>query len=103
MSIVVSAEEVKMSSNDICDTLTSLSTYQDVVNGIALKEMPVRKACLISRNSIKAWGVVMDEFNDVISTLEGVGGIENRAFRAGFIKALEIVMRANNYRKGNVR
>ena len=66
-----------MSNNELFDTLTSLSTYQDVVNGIALKEMPVKKACLISRNSIKAWGVVMDEFNDVITTLEGSKGEEN--------------------------
>ena len=92
-----------MSNNELFDTLASLSTYQDVINGIALKEMPVKKACIISRNSIKAWGVVMDEFNDVIATLDGVDGLENRAFRAGFIKALEIVMRANNYRKVNVK
>lgn len=88
-----------MSGNDICETLTSLSTYQDVVNGIALKDMPVRKACLISRNSIKAWGMVMDEFNDVIATLEGETGFENRVYRAAFKKALEIVMRANKYRR----
>ena len=92
-----------MSNNELFDTLASLSTYQDVVNGIALKEMPVKKACLISRNSIKAWGVVMDEFNDVITTLEGSTGEENRIYRAAFIKALEIVMRANNYRRGNIK
>lgn len=92
-----------MSGNDICETLTSLSTYQDVVNGIALKDMPIRKACLISRNSIKAWGMVMDEFNDVITALNESKKAEDRIYKAAFCKALEIVMRANKFRREVVR
>lgn len=88
-----------MGSNEICNTLAVLSTYQDTINTIAVKEMPIKKACKIASNTIHAWGVVMNEFNDVITTLEGSESAEDRIYRAAFCKALEIVMRANKYKR----
>lgn len=88
-----------MSGRDICETLESLSGYQEVVNSVALKDMPIKKVCKIATNSVQAWATVMDEFNDVITTLEGAKKAEDMIYRAAFGKALEIVMRANKFRR----
>lgn len=88
-----------MGNNEICYTLSELAGYQDTINTIAVKDMQIKKACNIAANSIRSWCEVMDEFNDVISTLEGSEKPEDRIYRAAFGKALEIVMIANRYRK----
>lgn len=92
-----------MRDREIYQTLATVSTYHDTLNTIAAKEMPVKRVCDISANSIKAWGVVMNEFNEVITALDGAEMAEDRIYRAAFGKALEIVMRANNFRKENGR
>ena len=89
--------------NQITHTLKTIGSFEEVLKSVSGEDMNVKGVCKMSQQSINAWGIVMNEFNDVISTLENTSGVENRAFRAGFVKALEIVMRANNYRKGNVR
>ena len=88
-----------MGTKEICNTLSELATYQDTINTIASRDMSIKTACKVAANSIQAWGIVMNEFNDVITALKGEESIEDRAYRAGFAKALEIVMRATKYRK----
>lgn len=88
-----------MGNNELCSTLAEIATYQDTINTIAAHDLAIKKACKVAINSVKAWGIVMNEFNDVITTLESEPGIENTAYRAGFAKALEIVMLANKYRR----
>lgn len=92
-----------MGANEICNTLSELATYQETINTIAAQDLEVKKACNIASNSIKAWKVVMNEFNDVITALQGEERSEDRVYRAAFGKALEIVMRANKFRKETAR
>lgn len=89
-----------MSGKDICETLESLSGFEEVVSSVALKDIPVKKVCKIATNSVQAWAVVMDEFNDVITTLDSSDKAEDIIYRAAFCKALQIVMVANKYRRG---
>lgn len=91
-----------MKPTAICQTLKTVSSFEDVVNSVAVKDMPVKKACVIGANSIEAWGVVMKEFNDVITALEGSKKLEDQVCRASFLKALEIVMRASHYKREKV-
>lgn len=88
-----------MGNNELCSTLSELASYQDTINTIAARDMAIKKACKIAVNSIQAWGIVMNELNDVITTLDSENSSEDRAYRAGFGKALEIIMRANKYRR----
>lgn len=90
-----------MGTNEIYNTLSVISSYQDTLNTIGAKDMPIKKVCTISANSVKAWGVVINEFNDVITALEGESGIEDRVYRVAFMKALEIVFRAIKYKRGD--
>lgn len=87
-----------MTSKRVCKTLEKIATFEDVIGTVADEEIQVKKACLISANSITAWGVVMSEFNDVITALAGAEAEEDRIYRAAFCKALEIVMLANKYK-----
>lgn len=87
-----------MTSRKICNTLKTIASYEDVIGSVAAEELEVKKACVVSANSITAWGMVMSEFNDVITTLAGAEAEEDKIYRAAFCKALEIVMRANKYR-----
>lgn len=88
-----------MTNRKVCNTLKTIASYEDVIGSVAAEEIDVKKACVISANSITAWGVVMNEFNEVITTLAGAEKAEDKIYRAAFCKALEIVMRANNYRR----
>ena len=89
-------------TSEIYRTLACISTYQETLNQIAHKEMPVKKVCSISAQCIDSIGVIANEFNDVITALEGSQKIEDRVCRESFIKALEIVMRASHYRREKV-
>ena len=87
--------------NEVKHTLACIATYQETLNQIAHRDMPVKKVCDISLNCIDSIGVIMTEFNDVITALENEEGLEDRVYRAAFCKALEIVMRASKYTRGN--
>lgn len=92
-----------MGANEILETLSTIGTFEDTINIVAVKDMPIKRVCYISASSIKAWRVVMSEFNDVITALNGSDKEEDKIYRAAFSKALEIVMRANKYRREVVR
>lgn len=87
-----------MTSKRVCKTLQTIASFEDVIGSVAAEELDVKKTCIISANSITAWGIVMNEFNDVITTLAGAEAEEDRIYRAAFCKALEIVMLANKYK-----
>ena len=88
-----------MWTNEICEVLAELGSFEDTINTIAARDMSIKKACSIAAKSIKAWCFVMSEFNDVITVLEGSDKPEDKIYRAAFCKAQEIVMLANKYRK----
>ena len=87
-----------MTSRKVCKALQTIASFEDVIGSVAAEEIEVKKACVISANSITAWGIVMSEFNDVITTLAGSEAEEDRIYRAAFCKALQIVMLANKYK-----
>lgn len=91
-----------MGTSEIYRTLACISTYQETLNQIAHKDMPVKKVCSISAQCIDSIGVIANEFNDVITTLSGSDAPEDKIYRAAFSKALEIVMRASHYRREKV-
>lgn len=88
-----------MQGREAAQTLKTISSFEDVINAVSERDLDISTACKTGINSIRAWCDVMDEFNDVISTLEGSEKPEDRIYRAAFGKALEIVMIANRYRK----
>ena len=92
-----------MKPKTVSQTLKSVSSFESVVNSVALQDLPVKKACVIGANSIEAWGLVINEFNDVITTLENEQDADDQIYRAAFCKALQIVMWANKYTRGNVK
>ena len=87
-----------MSKDEINHTLKTLGSFEDVINSVAHEDMNVKTACTIAQRSITAWGVVMNEFNDVITTMANLPGTEAKIYRGAFRKALQIVMLANRYR-----
>lgn len=88
-----------MGANEILETLKTIATFEDTINIVAAKDMPIKQVCGISAQSIKSWRVVMSELNDVITALNGSEKAEDRIYSAAMSKALEIVMRANKYRR----
>ena len=92
----------KLGTSEIYRTLACISTYQETLNQIAHKDMPIKKVCSISANCVDSIGVIVNEFNDVITTLQGSDVPEDKVCRESFIKALEIVMRASHYRREKV-
>lgn len=89
-----------MSKDELSHTLKTIGSFEDVLNSVSGEDMNVKGACKIAQRSLTAWGVVMNEFNDVITTLKDAPEIENRIYRAAFAKALQIVMLANRFKGG---
>lgn len=87
-----------MSKDEINHTLKTIGSFEDVLNSVSGEDMNVKGVCKVAQRSLKAWGVVMNEFNDVITTLENVDRYQDQIYRAAFKKALEIVMIANKFR-----
>ena len=85
-------------TSEVRRTLKHISSYQETLNEIAHRDLPIKKVCNISLNCIDSIGVIMNEFNDVITALEDSEDERDRIYRGAFQKALEIVMRANRYR-----
>jgi len=88
-----------MQSREVVKTLKIVSSFEDVIQTVAESDLNVSMACRVGANSVEAWGIVMSEFNDVITALMGARNDKDRTYRAAFIKALDIVMRANKYRR----
>ena len=88
-----------MQSREVVKTLKVISSFEDVIQTVAESDLEVSTACRVGANSVEAWGIVMTEFNDVITALMGARNDKDRTYRAAFVKALEIVMKANNYRR----
>ena len=90
-----------MSKDEINHTLKTIGSFEEVLRSVSGEDMNVKGACKVAQRSIAAWGVVMNEFNDVITTLENSNTVQDRIYRAAFRKALEIVMLANRFRGEN--
>ena len=90
-----------MQSREVVKTLKTISSFEDVIQTISESDLEVSTACRVGATSVQAWGIVMTEFNDVITALMDARNDKDRTYRAAFIKALEIVMRANKYRREN--
>lgn len=87
-----------MSKDEITHTLKTIGSFEEVLNSVSGEDMNVKGVCKISQRSITAWGVVMNEFNDVITTLNNSTDEKDLIYRAAFGKALQIVMIANRFR-----
>ncbi len=83
-----------MRSREVKRVLRALEGFEDTINGIQIEQMPIKSACKVAGRSVDAWGIVINEFNDVVVALKGEQGLENKVYRAAFAKALEIVSRA---------
>jgi len=81
-------------SGDVKRVLRALAGFEDTINTIQAEDMPIKQCCLAAERSVDAWGVVINEFNDVVTALNGEEKAEDRIYRAAFSKALEIVSRA---------
>ena len=87
-----------MSKDELAHTLKTIGSFEEVLNSISGENMNVKGVCKIAQRSLSAWGVVMNEFNDVITTLNDSPKYEDRIYRAAFGKALQIVMIATRFR-----
>jgi len=89
-----------LSKDEISHTLKVIGSFEEVLNSVSGENMKVMGVCKISQRSINAWGLVMNEFNDVITTLNDSPKTEDRIYRAAFGKALQIVMIATRFKGG---
>jgi len=89
-----------MNKDEISRTLKTIGSFEEVLNSVSGEDMNVKGVCKVSQRSITAWGAVMNEFNDVITTLKDSPRETDRIYRAAFSKALQIVMIANRFKGG---
>lgn len=91
-----------MTKTEISRTLKVIAKYEGAINRASGEELEIKNTCKILQGLLDSWGVVMNEFSDVISTLSSSESDTDRAWKAAFTKALQIVMSANRY-KGEIR
>ena len=87
-----------MSKDELAHTLKTIGSFEEVLNSVSGEDMNVKGTCKIAQRSLNAWGAVMNEFNDVITTLGNAANKEDQIYCAAFRKALQIVMLANRFR-----
>lgn len=58
-----------MTSKETDKILRDIAGFEEVIQAVACKAIPVKTACRISQRSLGAWAAVINEINDVVATL----------------------------------
>ena len=82
---------IKLSQTE--KALKDIESFEDVINSVACKNIPVRTVCRIAMRSIKAWNNVLHEMNDVIGALpDEPEDSYNYGYRQSCVKFRELIM-----------
>ena len=88
-----------MKKDELFNALKSIEAHEEEINNAIGENLNLKNVCNASLRSLKAWGMVLREFNDVITTLEDSKEETDQAYCAAFKQAMHIVMYVNKYRR----
>ena len=86
---------MRLGSREVRRVLRALEGFEDTINSIQVEDMEIRQCCKAAGRSVEAWGVVMQELNDVVTALPNKPADSyDYGYRQAMAKALEIIARA---------